>query len=71
MSDIDKLVVASKLYAAGRGPGSDVLSPVRRLAIVTCMDARFFPSRILGLKEGDAHLIRNAGGEPPMLCARS
>jgi carbonic anhydrase len=37
-------------------------APARRLAIVTCMDARFFPSRILGLDEGDAHVIRNAGG---------
>ena len=39
--------------------------PSRRLAIVTCMDARFFPSRILGLEEGDAHVIRNAGGRTP------
>jgi carbonic anhydrase len=65
MSEIDKLVAASKLSAAGRGSGNDAHVPTRRLAIVTCMDARFFPSRILGLKEGDAHVIRNAGGRTP------
>jgi carbonic anhydrase len=46
MSEIDKLPSA----------------PARRLAVVTCMDARFFPSQVLGLEEGDAHVIRNAGG---------
>jgi carbonic anhydrase len=39
--------------------------PARRLAVVTCMDARFFPSQVLGLEEGDAHVIRNAGGRTP------
>jgi carbonic anhydrase len=62
MSEIDKLVQASKLQAAGRGPGSEDSIPTRRVAIVTCMDARYFPSRVLGLKEGEAHVIRNAGG---------
>ena len=38
------------------------MPPARRLAIVTCMDARIIPSRALGLEEGDAHVIRNAGG---------
>ena len=36
--------------------------PARKLAILTCMDARLVPSRMLGLKPGDAHVIRNAGG---------
>jgi carbonic anhydrase len=40
-------------------------APARRLAVVTCMDARFFPSRLLALEEGDAHVIRNAGGRTP------
>jgi carbonic anhydrase len=62
MSEIDKMIQASKLSAAGRGSGGYQAPPSRRLAIVTCMDARFFPSRVLGLKEGDAHVIRNAGG---------
>ena len=37
-------------------------TPARRLAILTCMDARVDPTRALGLEEGDAHVIRNAGG---------
>ena len=36
--------------------------PAKEVAIVACMDARFLPSRVLGLEEGDAHIIRNAGG---------
>jgi carbonic anhydrase len=40
-------------------------APARRLAVVTCMDARFFASQVLGLEEGDAHVIRNAGGRAP------
>jgi carbonic anhydrase len=38
------------------------MPPARRVAILTCMDARIIPSRALGLEEGDAHVIRNAGG---------
>ncbi|KAG8957524.1 hypothetical protein FRC03_010055 [Tulasnella sp. 419] len=38
------------------------LPPNRKLAVLTCMDARIDPAAILGLKEGDAHVIRNAGG---------
>jgi carbonic anhydrase len=65
MSYIDRLVQASKLNAAGRPPGGPLSAPTRALAVVTCMDARFFPSRILGLKEDEAHVIRNAGGRTP------
>ncbi len=36
--------------------------PAKKLAVVSCMDARFLPSRVLGIEEGDAHIIRNAGG---------
>lgn len=36
--------------------------PIRRLAVVTCMDARIDPARLLGLEPGDAHVLRNAGG---------
>jgi carbonic anhydrase len=42
--------------------GALPMSPVKRLAILACMDARVDPARILGLDEGDAHVIRNAGG---------
>jgi len=38
------------------------MPPARRVAIVTCMDARILPPQLLGLREGDAHVIRNAGG---------
>ena len=62
MSTIDELVQANETYAARFDRGHLALPPARRLAIVTCMDARIVPSRALGLEEGDAHVIRNAGG---------
>ena len=62
MSTIDELVKANEAYAANFDRGDLPLPPARRTAIVTCMDARILPSRALGLEEGDAHVIRNAGG---------
>jgi carbonic anhydrase len=62
MSTIDELVRANEGYAANFDRGDLPLPPARRIAIVTCMDARILPSRALGLEEGDAHVIRNAGG---------
>ena len=62
MSTIDELVQANEAYAATFDRGDLPLPPARRIAIVTCMDARILPSRALGLEEGDAHVIRNAGG---------
>ena len=62
MSTIDELVKANEGYAANFDRGDLPLPPARRIAIVTCMDARILPSRALGLEEGDAHVIRNAGG---------
>ena len=62
MSTIDELLKANEAYAATFDQGHLPLPPARRLAIVTCMDARILPSRALGLQEGDAHVIRNAGG---------
>ena len=62
------LVVAAALwssgtgYAAGFAKGGLSMPPARRFAVVTCMDARLDPARFLGLEEGDAHVIRNAGG---------
>jgi carbonic anhydrase len=58
----DELVAANRAYAAGFDKGSLPLPPARRVAIVTCMDARIDPAKALGLAEGDAHVIRNAGG---------
>lgn len=64
MSQILKEVLAANdKYASGFGDkGKLALPPARRFAILTCMDARLHPSRYAGLAEGDAHVIRNAGG---------
>ncbi len=62
MSVIEQLVSANRQYSQGRPPRLLPLPPARKVAVVTCMDARIDPARILGLAEGDAHVIRNAGG---------
>ena len=64
MSNVLKEVLsANATYAAAFGPKADLaLPPARRFAILTCMDARLDPAKFAGLREGDAHVIRNAGG---------
>jgi carbonic anhydrase len=64
MSDIlDEVLKANAAYAASFGDkGRLALPPARRFAILTCMDARIDPAKLAGLREGDAHVIRNAGG---------
>ncbi len=62
MSVIDELVQANGLFARDFDRGALPMPPKRRVAVVTCMDARILPSRVLGLDFGDAHVIRNAGG---------
>lgn len=62
MSVVDEVVAANERYAAAFVNGTLPAAPRKRLAIVTCMDARLDPARILGLEEGDAHVLRNAGG---------
>ena len=62
MSAIDELVANAERYAANFDRGDLPLPPGKRAAIVACMDARLDPARLLGLDEGDAHVIRNAGG---------
>jgi carbonic anhydrase len=60
---LDEVLSANKAYAANFGAKADLaLPPARKFAILTCMDARLDPARYAGLKEGDAHVIRNAGG---------
>jgi carbonic anhydrase len=49
-------------YAASFTKGDLPMPPGRRFAVLTCMDARLDPAKFLGLEEGDAHVIRNAGG---------
>lgn len=59
----DDLARANELYARDFGPRAELpRKPRLELAILTCMDARVDPARALGLQEGDAHVIRNAGG---------
>ena len=62
MSVIDELLENADAYAESFDKGGLELPPARRIAIVACMDARLDPSALLGLQEGDAHVIRNAGG---------
>jgi carbonic anhydrase len=62
MSAYDEILAANDRYAAGFDKGSLPVPPARRFAVLTCMDARLDPARFLGLEEGDAHVIRNAGG---------
>lgn len=64
MSNVLKEVLAAnEKYAANFGDkGKLAMPPSRRFAILTCMDARLHPSKYAGLSEGDAHVIRNAGG---------
>jgi len=63
MSVLDEVLSANDQYAASFGAKSELaLPPARRFAILTCMDARLDPAKYAGLSEGDAHVIRNAGG---------
>jgi carbonic anhydrase len=62
MTVIDELLTASAAYAATFDKGSLPLPPARKVAVLACMDARLDPAKVLGLQEGDAHVIRNAGG---------
>ena len=64
MSNIlDEVRAANQTYAASFGDkGQLPMPPGRRFAILTCMDARLDPAKYAGLAEGDAHVIRNAGG---------
>src|SRR5437867_8126247 len=62
MSTTDELVENSKRYAESFDKGDLALPPAKQVAVVACMDARLIPTRVLGLEEGDAHVIRNAGG---------
>jgi len=62
MSTTDDFLRNNESYAASFDKGDLPLPPARKVAVVACMDARLNPYGILGLQEGDAHVIRNAGG---------
>jgi carbonic anhydrase len=62
MSAVDEILSANATFASGFDRGDLPMPPARKLAVVTCMDARLDPAQFLGLDIGDAHVIRNAGG---------
>jgi carbonic anhydrase len=60
---LDEVLAANRAYRERFGAkGQLAMPPARRFAILTCMDARLDPAKFAGLAEGDAHVIRNAGG---------
>jgi carbonic anhydrase len=59
---LQEVLAANQTYAANFDKGGLAMPPARGFAILTCMDARLHPSKYAGLSEGDAHVIRNAGG---------
>jgi len=62
MGVTDELLRNNEAYAASFDKGDLAMPPTKKVAVVACMDARLQPNRILGLEEGEAHVIRNAGG---------
>lgn len=62
MSIVPEFLEANAKYAASFDKGHLPMPPGRKVAVLTCMDARLDPAKFLGLSEGDAHVIRNAGG---------
>jgi carbonic anhydrase len=62
MSTTDDVLRNAEQYASSFDRGDLPMPPGRKLAVVACMDARLIPTKVLGLNEGDAHVIRNAGG---------
>ena len=62
MTETDRLLANNETYAGSFDKADLAAPPGRRVAVLACMDARLDPARALGLEEGDAHVIRNAGG---------
>src|ERR1039458_5058388 len=62
MNVTDELLRNNEAYASSFDKGALPLPPGKKVAVLACMDARLNPYGVLGLKEGDAHVIRNAGG---------
>jgi carbonic anhydrase len=62
MTVTDELIANNEAYASSFDKGDLPLPPGKKVAVVACMDARLNPYGVLGLSEGDAHVIRNAGG---------
>jgi len=62
MSATEEFLAANRSYVQSFDKGDKALPPGKRVAVLACMDARIETGRLLGLEEGDAHVIRNAGG---------
>src|SRR4249920_1909663 len=62
MTVVPEFQKANDAYASSFSKGNLPMPPGRHVAVLVCMDARLDPARFLGLEEGDAHVIRNAGG---------
>ncbi len=62
MSVADDFIANNAAYASAFDKADLPLPPAKKAAILACMDARIDPAKVLGLREGDAHVIRNAGG---------
>jgi len=62
VSELDGMLAANRDFQNSFTAGSKEMPPARKVAVVTCMDARIHPEAALGLEIGDAHMIRNAGG---------
>jgi carbonic anhydrase len=62
LSSTDDLLAHNAAYVAGFDRGDLAMPPATKVAVLACMDARLDPAKALGLQEGDAHVIRNAGG---------
>jgi carbonic anhydrase len=71
MAVFDELLAANEQYAGAFDRGDLPMPPGRKVAILTCMDARLHPEKFLGLDVGDAHVIRNAGGRASQDALRS
>ena len=62
MSAVNDFLEANQSYVESFAKGDKPLPPAKKVAVIACMDARIETGRLLGLEEGDAHVIRNAGG---------
>lgn len=71
MPILDEVRAANAAYADQFAKGHLAMPPARKFAVLACMDARLDPAKVLGLEEGDAHVIRNAGGRASADALRS
>jgi carbonic anhydrase len=62
MTETDRLLENARAYGTSFDKSDLAMPPSKRVAVVACMDARLIPTRLLGLNEGEAHILRNAGG---------